>query len=166
LIVTILILSMDQLPAVLQKEIWEYVRGDRAHWRERVRQSMVEFKARVWREEHWHYDDCWDCLPMNHRLLATLTNRHWPLLYRTCEPDPVVFAGDAKSYLACTEQACQYKIRCDHEIKRSNFPPKDEWTTNLIQLFKHRPEWKDRFADTLTPKEVALLAMLAPTCMR
>jgi hypothetical protein len=26
--------SMDQLPAVLQKEIWEYVRGDRAFWKE------------------------------------------------------------------------------------------------------------------------------------
>jgi hypothetical protein len=25
---------MDELPYVLQKEIWEYVRGDRAHWRQ------------------------------------------------------------------------------------------------------------------------------------
>jgi hypothetical protein len=38
---------MNQLPAVLQKEIWEYVRGDRAYWKQQF--SNVMAKIRCWR---------------------------------------------------------------------------------------------------------------------
>jgi hypothetical protein len=31
---------MDELPQVLQKEIWEYVRGDRAHWKQQFKQTI------------------------------------------------------------------------------------------------------------------------------
>jgi hypothetical protein len=33
---------MNRLPAVLQKEIWEYVRGDRAHWKFQFRACLIE----------------------------------------------------------------------------------------------------------------------------
>jgi hypothetical protein len=35
---------MDRLPSVLQKEIWEYVRGDRAYWK----QQFSNVVAKVW----------------------------------------------------------------------------------------------------------------------
>jgi hypothetical protein len=31
---------MDELPAVLQKEIWEYVRGDRSFWKSKMDQVL------------------------------------------------------------------------------------------------------------------------------
>jgi hypothetical protein len=34
---------MDRLPQVLQNEIWEYVRGDRAHWKQQHRALINEF---------------------------------------------------------------------------------------------------------------------------
>jgi hypothetical protein len=32
---------MDQLPSVLQKEIWEYVRGDRAYWKTKYERVLI-----------------------------------------------------------------------------------------------------------------------------
>jgi hypothetical protein len=37
---------MNQLPGVLQKEIWEYVRGDRAYWKQQF--SIVTAKLKRW----------------------------------------------------------------------------------------------------------------------
>jgi hypothetical protein len=35
---------MNRLPAVLQKEIWEYVRGDRAYWRTQFTNVMEQLE--------------------------------------------------------------------------------------------------------------------------
>jgi hypothetical protein len=34
--------TMDRLPKVLQNEIWEYVRGDRAHWKDNFTKTIKD----------------------------------------------------------------------------------------------------------------------------
>lgn len=39
--------NMNRLPKVLQNEIWEYVHGDRAYWRNEFRHVMLELESRI-----------------------------------------------------------------------------------------------------------------------
>jgi hypothetical protein len=152
---------MDQLPTVLQKEIWEYVHGDRAHWRECFRQSIVEFKVRIFFEDHRPTSvPSYKQLPMSVRILATLTDQGFQLWHRSREGVPLHGILRCRLYPWCETQ-----IRCDHEIKFKNLPLKDRWIKNLVHIFKTGSRWKDRFVATLTPKEAVVLVMLAPTCM-
>jgi hypothetical protein len=40
-------LIMDQLPKVLQKEIWEFVRGDRAYWKQQFSNVVAKVRSVV-----------------------------------------------------------------------------------------------------------------------
>jgi hypothetical protein len=64
---------MDELPYVLQKEIWEYVRGDRAHWRREF--DLIVFELGQF-TPNWHLRQAkglqtgnhWRCLGGGHEI--------------------------------------------------------------------------------------------------
>lgn len=51
---------MNRLPAVLQKEIWEYVHGDRPFWKQQLNMVMAELSVNFmrWLEDQYIGRNC------------------------------------------------------------------------------------------------------------
>jgi hypothetical protein len=49
---------MNRLPKVLQNEIWEYVRGDRAYWKRQFKQTVLKVIIHINQELRKRVHDC------------------------------------------------------------------------------------------------------------